>query len=111
MYTISVFLYCDLMLCCDIMASMRTTITLDRDVSTKIKLMIQKTNKSFKQLCNELLRSALSQRTSPEKTTELVLPVFKGKTGFMPGFTPGMTASEMAGKLDEMESTNTKHSR
>ncbi len=46
---------------------MRTTLSLDEDVATQLKQLVEKEKKPFKQLVNELLRMALqSKRRKPK---------------------------------------------
>jgi hypothetical protein len=49
------------------MLRMRTTLTLDRDVSAKAKSLVKKSGRSFKQVINEALRVGLEQLATPPR--------------------------------------------
>lgn len=85
-----------------IMMLMRTTITLDEDVAKKLKAKIKSSSLPAKEVYNELLRSALSEKsklTMPKKAFELV--TFEGKHGLAPGFNWDMSTAQVLDKLDE----------
>jgi hypothetical protein len=52
---------------------MRTTLTLDDDVMAKLKAEMKRTDKSFKQTVNELLRLGLNVRGSASPTKRFVV--------------------------------------
>lgn len=83
---------------------MRTTITLDRDVSQKVAQRIRLSGKKAKAVYNELLREALTAKRGPGKADKpFQLIVFKGKKGLRSGFNWNMTHAEMIDRLDEEE--------
>lgn len=62
---------------------MRTTLTLDEDISAKLKAEVRKSGRPFKQLVNDLLRSALnSRRQLPRAEPFRIRP---RPLGIMPG--------------------------
>ena len=86
-----------------IIASMRTTITLDTDIAHKLGQRIRQSRKPAKQVYNDLLRSALAEKRRAKKRQPFHLLVFKGKKGLMPGFSWEMSTSQIMDRLDEDE--------
>ncbi|MBI2067846.1 MAG: hypothetical protein HYW02_07815 [Deltaproteobacteria bacterium] len=83
---------------------MRTTITLNDDVSRKIIKKIKESEKTAKVVFNELLRSALTEKKREKgKRRSFQLVTFAGKAGLMPGFSWGMSTSQILDHLDEEE--------
>lgn len=82
---------------------MRTTMTLDNDVAKKLKERIKESGKSAKEVCNELLRIALSTQFKKSKKNKIKLSTFEGKSGLAPDFNWDMSYREIADKLDEDE--------
>ena len=78
--------------------------TLDDDVALKIGRYIKKTGKSAKEVYNDLLRMALTEKQSPSKESQpFKLEIFHGTGGLMPGFSWDMSFAQIADKLDEMD--------
>ncbi len=46
---------------------MRTTLTLNEDVSAKLEIEVRRSGRSFKDVVNDLLRIALRARREPER--------------------------------------------
>lgn len=83
---------------------MRTTMTLEPDVVTKLNRYMQKTGKSAKEAYNELLRAALSGAfTPPASSRHPFKPIlFKGKKGLQSGFSWDLSTAQILDTLDEM---------
>ena len=84
-----------------IMMLMRTTLTLDQDVTKKVRDRIRQSGKNAKEVYNELLRSALAEPPPKKAAKKFKLPVFAGKMGLMPGYSWDMPTAQMFDKLDE----------
>lgn len=83
---------------------MRSTITLDDDVFKKIKKVVHQSGKPAKQVYNELLREALTQKVQfSKKRKRFKLVTFQGKKGLLSGFSWDMSHAQMLDKLDEEE--------
>lgn len=82
---------------------MRTTMTLDDDIVVKLREYVQRTGKSAKRACNDLLRMALSQTVQTLPPRRFKLKTFRGKKGLMAGFSWEMSAAELLDKLDETQ--------
>ena len=76
---------------------MRTTLTLDDDVSTRVKAEVRRSGRPFKQIVNDLLRLALtlrrdSGRARPFKVRALPL-----------GLRPGLDYDNVGELLEQLE--------
>lgn len=78
---------------------MRTTVTLDPDVTAKIKAEMKRTGKSFKEAVNSLLRRSPSEDAATPKKPYRVKPI---SIGPRPEFAWD-NVSELLGQLDELE--------
>lgn len=75
---------------------MRTTLTLDDDVSAKLKAESRRSGRSFREVVNDALRRGLaagSPRRSP----------FKVETRSLGGTLPGVPLDDIAGLLERVE--------
>jgi hypothetical protein len=70
---------------------MRTTLTLDDDVSSRIERLVRESRSSFKAIVNDLLRSALDEADTPRP---------KGRRFHTKGFALGPS---LVGSLDNIE--------
>ena len=61
---------------------MRTTLTLDDDISILLERRLAETGQTFKELVNSLLRVALAKKTTTyaDATKQMRTPVFHGGT-------------------------------
>jgi hypothetical protein len=75
----------------------RTTLTLDEDVTAKLKAEIRRTGKPLKQVVNEALREGLASRKAAKK-----LPPFKVKARPM-GLHPGLNYDNIGELLEQIE--------
>jgi hypothetical protein len=75
----------------------RTTLTLDDDVAAKLQSAMRKTGKPFKQVVNELLRTALSAPRSRKN-----VPPFRVKARWM-GHRPGLNYDCIGELLEQLE--------
>jgi hypothetical protein len=78
----------------------RTTLTLDDDVAAKLKAVMRRTGRSFKETVNEVLRFGLAQQTPAKK----VKP-FKIRAKNM-GLRPGLNYDCVSRLLEEVEGPN-----
>jgi hypothetical protein len=76
---------------------MRTTLTLDEDIATKLRSETQKSGKPFKQVVNETLREGLLAKRTGKR-----LPPFKVKTRRL-GLRPGLSYDCIGKLLEEIE--------
>lgn len=76
---------------------MRTTLTLDEDVATKLKAEVRKTGRPFKHVVNETLREGFFARK-----TRKALPPFKVKARPL-GLRPGLNYDCVWKLLEEIE--------
>ena len=81
---------------------MRTTLTLDEDVAAKLKAQVGRSGRPFKQVVNELLRSALKPppRLKPRKP-------FRVKARAL-GLRPGLRYESVGDLLAEIEGASHK---
>ena len=77
---------------------MRTTLTLDEDVASKVQAMMRRTGKSFKATVNELLREALTPRRMPERPEP-----FRIEARDLGALKPGLTLDNVAELLEQVE--------
>ncbi len=75
---------------------MRTTLTLDPDVATKIRQKMAQQKTTLKEVINQTLRAGLKQRASKNKYA------FRVETHAC-DFKPGIDLNKMNQLLDEME--------
>ena len=81
---------------------MRTTITLDEDVTAKLKAEMRKTGKSFKETVNETLRvGLLSRQQAPRRKP------FKVKARDL-GLKPGYSLDKVWDLIEEVEGPDYK---
>ena len=66
---------------------MRTTLTLDDDVAQRLKELARESNRSFKEIVNEIVRRGLSVGDGPDDRPEPFRVVPKA-CGFKPGIDP-----------------------
>lgn len=76
---------------------MRTTLTLDEDVASRLKSEARKSGRPFKQVVNEALRKGLAKRPAGEK-----IPPFKVKARSM-GLYPGLNYDNIGELLEQIE--------
>lgn len=77
---------------------MRTTITLDDDVATRLQAESRRTGRPFKVVVNEYLRVGLTQR----QLAQVAAP-FRVKAVDMGGPMPGRSYDDIGALLDEIE--------
>ena len=80
---------------------MRTTLTLDDDVATKLKAEVRRTGSSLKQVVNDTLRRELNKPAAKE------LPPFKVKARAL-GERPGLNYDNISELLEQIEGPNYK---
>lgn len=76
---------------------MRTTLTLEDDVSAKLKTLVRRTGRPFKQIVNDLLRSALSARRQPSPAEPFRV------RGRELGVRPGLDYDNIGDLLEQIE--------
>ncbi len=77
---------------------MRTTITLDDDVASRLETEARRSGQSFKTVVNEFLRSGLMQRQTAGKAPRFVVaPLDLG------GALPGRSYDDIGALLEEAE--------
>jgi len=76
---------------------MRTTLTLEEDVATRLKTETRRSGKPFKRVVNELLREGLLARRGRQS-----LPPFRVKTRDM-GHFPGLDYDNVGVLLEQVE--------
>lgn len=79
------------------MPTMRTTLTLDRDVSERLEREMRRTGKGMKSTVNEALRVGLGIVGKPVQP-----PPFR-ITAFVSGLQPGIDPDKMNQLVDELE--------
>jgi uncharacterized protein (UPF0262 family) len=77
---------------------MRTTLTLDDDVATRLQAESRRTGRPFKVVVNEYLRIAMTQR----KAMQAAAP-FRVKAVDMGGPVPGHSYDDIGALLEEVE--------
>ena len=77
---------------------MRTTLTLDDDVATRLQAESRKTGRSFKVVVNEYLRAGLAQRRAVKAATR-----FKVEPISMGVLRPGHSYDNIGALLEEIE--------
>jgi len=78
---------------------MRTTLTLDEDVSTKLRSLAKRTGKSFKETVNEAIRTGLSVLPTTQPP-----PSFRVVTRDLGNVQPGINLDNIANVLEQTES-------
>ncbi|MFO7781771.1 MAG: antitoxin [Spirochaetia bacterium] len=78
---------------------MRTTLTLDEDVATRLRELSRLTQRSFKETVNDVLRAGLN---TPAQTGERPFTVIPHETGIKPGVDP----RRLNQLIDELEAQN-----
>lgn len=76
---------------------MRTTLTLDDDVEQRLRSLVRKTGKSFKQLVNDLLRVGMERDSMAEAA-----PAFRVQARPM-GLRAGYSLDDISGLLERIE--------
>lgn len=76
---------------------MRTTLTLDDDVESKLRSEARRTGRAFKEVVNEALRSSLQRRTHRPSTPFKVQPRDLG------GLKPGLSLDNIGELLEQLE--------
>ena len=76
---------------------MRTTLTLDDDVSAKLREETRRSGKPFKQVVNDCLRVGLHSRSRSKS-----LPPFKVRTRNM-GLRPGVDLDDVWGLIEQLD--------
>ena len=77
---------------------MRTTLTLDEDVATKLTAEARRSGRSFREVVNETLRRGLAQRratTAPQ--------AFKVKARDLGGLRPGLSLDHVEELIEQVE--------
>ena len=77
---------------------MRTTLTLDDDVASRLQAEARRSGKAFKVVVNEYLRAAMAQR----KAMQVATP-FRVKVVDMGGPLPGRSYDDIGALLEEVE--------
>jgi len=85
-----------LMCCHDSIPKMRTTVTIDSDTEILLKEEARRTGKSFKQVLNEAIRSALGRTSSPVE----IRPLFSSP---FPSNLEGESFNQLADEWDDEE--------
>lgn len=78
---------------------MRTTLTLDDDVSIRLKAEVRRSGKPFKEVVNECLRLALATRRR-ERPTE---PPFEVRPRDLGALRPGLSLDNIGDLLEAVE--------
>ncbi|OFX21527.1 MAG: hypothetical protein A2V77_05270 [Anaeromyxobacter sp. RBG_16_69_14] len=76
---------------------MRTTVTLDPDVATKLKQLAHKSRRSFKAVLNESLRRGLAAQARSATASPFVVEPHSG------GFRPGVDPAKLNQLVDQLE--------
>jgi len=77
---------------------MRTTLTLDDDLATRLKELARESGRSFKEVTNEIVRRGLSTGDKPEERSAPFRVVPKAC-----GFKPGIDPLKLNQTYDELE--------
>jgi hypothetical protein len=77
---------------------MRTTLTLDEDVATKLKAEARRTGRSFREVVNEALRRGLATCPPPGPREN-----FKVKTRDLGNLRPGLSLDNVAELIEQIE--------
>lgn len=77
---------------------MRTTLTLDDDVAARLQAEARHSGRPFRQVVNEHLRIALSQRKAVK-----AMPTFEVRPRTLGGPQPGLSYDDIGGVLDRIE--------
>ena len=77
---------------------MRTTLTLDDDVATKLKAESRRAGRSFRDVVNETLRSGLAQRRASAPRQN-----FKVTTRDLGDLRPGLSLDNVAELIEQVE--------
>ena len=78
---------------------MRTTLTLDEDVTRRLKAEMRRSGKPFRTVVNEFLRAALASRTP----SPLARPPFSVKARDLGALRPGLSLDDVGGLLEAVE--------
>lgn len=76
---------------------MRTTLTLDDDVAAKLKLLVRRTGRAFRDVVNDTLRRGLTNAQSPMRDPFVVRARELGRRR------PGLNFDNIAELLDQIE--------
>ena len=79
---------------------MRTTVTLDPDVATKLKKLAHKTRRSFKAALNEVIRRGLAAQERAAASPPFVVKPHPG------GFRPGVDPARLNQLVDQLEAND-----
>ena len=77
---------------------MRTTLTLDDDVTAKLKSEARRSGRSFRETVNDALRRGLVSRAAPSSR-----PPFKVKARDLGDLSPGLALDNIADLLERVE--------
>ena len=77
---------------------MRTTLTLEKDVFTRLQAEVRRTGRPFKDVVNECLRAGLAQRQ-----TRLVTGRFEVRPRDFGGLRPGLSLDNVAELLEQVD--------
>ena len=77
----------------------RTTLTLEPDVANRLRSEVRRTGKSFKDVVNECLRVALTQRRS----TPVAKPPFRIRPRDLGALRPGLNLDNIGALLEAAE--------
>ena len=77
---------------------MRTTLTLDEDLASKLKAEVRRTGKSFKAVVNEYLRSGLVRRAKDKPPKP-----FHVRARSLGALRPGLSLANVGDLLDRIE--------
>ncbi len=82
---------------------MRTTLTLDPDVSERLQRAVRDSGKTFKHIVNEALRVGLGMAEKPPEP-----PQFRARA-FVNGLRPGFDPDKLSKLEDELEAEAAAH--
>ncbi len=77
---------------------MRTTLTIDPDVASRLQAVMKRRKLTLKKAVNETLRHGLAKAAAPQ-----VIPRFKVKAHACGGFQPGVDPSKLGQFADDLE--------
>lgn len=77
--------------------SMRTTLTLDDDVAAKLKSVVRRTGRAFKDVVNDVLRTGLAASAPRPRTP------FKVKARDLGSIRPGVNLDNIGELLEDLE--------
>ena len=88
---------------------MRTTLTIDDDVATALKVLARNSGKTFKAVVNEVMRRGLTTGEKPAPARE-PFRVASVRRGFLPGIDP-LKLNQLVDELEVDEFLERPHGR